>query len=68
MYTLRVMVVDEESVPEVPVMVIVFVPTAAELLAVNVNVLEFAVGLGEKEAVTPLGSPETARLTLPAKP
>ena len=49
-------------------MVTVLVPTAAVLLAVNVRVLEFVVGFGENEAVTPLGSPETARFTLPLNP
>jgi hypothetical protein len=32
----------------------------AELEAVSVSLLPLLVGLGEKDAVTPLGSPETA--------
>ena len=53
--------------PEVPVMTTVVVPVAAVLLAVRVRVL--VVGLVEvNEAVTPLGRPEAARLTLPVKP
>ena len=55
--------------PEVPVMVTVFVPSGAELLAVRVStLLPVAIGFGEKLAVTPLGRPATARLTLPANP
>ena len=41
----------------------------AGLLAVSVITLEpVEVGLGAKEAVTPLGRPETLRLTLPVNP
>jgi hypothetical protein len=54
--------------PDVPVMVTVYCPRAAALLAVNVSVLLAVVGLGEKDPVTPLGSPETERFTLPVKP
>ena len=49
-------------------MVIVFVPRAAELLAVKVMAASPVVGFGVNEAVTPLGRPEAVRLTLPAKP
>src|SRR5437773_877241 len=55
-------------VPEAPVMVTVTVPVAAALFAVNLNVLVVAVGLGLKAAVTPLGSVEGDRVTLPVKP
>ncbi len=54
--------------PDVPVMVTVYCPRVAALLAVSVRVLLPVVGLGEKDAVTPLGSPETERFTLPVKP
>ena len=54
--------------PEVPVMVSVLVPTAAELLAVRVSVLALVAGFGENAAVTPEGRPETERLTLPLNP
>ena len=37
------------------------VPTDAALVAFNVSVAVPVTGLGEKDAVTPLGSPETAR-------
>jgi hypothetical protein len=54
--------------PEVPVMVSVFVPRAAEAAAVNVSVLNPVVGFGANAAVTPLGRPDTERLTLPVNP
>jgi hypothetical protein len=63
-----VKVVVAVSVPEVPVMVTVDCPIAAEAPAVNVNVLEPVVGFGEKAAVTPAGKPDTARLTFPVNP
>jgi hypothetical protein len=50
------------------VMVTVAVPAVAVLLAVSVNTLLVEVLLGLKEAVTPLGRPDAARLTLPANP
>ena len=50
-------------------MVRVALPGAAVLLAVSViTLLPVLVGFGEKAAVTPLGSPVTARVTSPAKP
>jgi hypothetical protein len=55
--------------PEVPVMVAVAMPTFAALLAVNVSRLDkVEVGFGAKDAVTPLGSPEAVRFTLPMNP
>ena len=55
--------------PEVPVIVTVYCPRLAELLACTVNVLiPVAVGFGEKDAVTPLGRPDAERVTLPANP
>lgn len=66
--TPKVRVVVLDCVPELPVTVNVYWPTGAELLAENVIVLLLVVGFGEKVAVTPLGSPETERFTLPVKP
>jgi len=66
--SVRENVVDAVNVPEVPVIVTVLVPTAAELLAVSVSVALPVVGFGEIDAVTPLGKPESERLTLPVKP
>lgn len=52
--------------PCVPVIVRDAVPFAAVLAAVRVSTLEVLVEVGERDAVTPLGSPEMARETLPA--
>jgi hypothetical protein len=47
--------------PDVPVIVTTDWPIGALLAAVNVSWEEPVVGLGENEAVTPLGRPEIAR-------
>jgi hypothetical protein len=65
---LRLTVVVTVSLPEVPVMVSALVPVAAELLAVKVRMLLLVVGFGFQRAVTPFGSPETERVTLPVNP
>jgi hypothetical protein len=52
---------------EVPVMTTVAGPVVAVLLAVRAKVLVVAL-VEVNEAVTPLGRPEAARLTLPVKP
>src|SRR5260370_19221019 len=62
------MVVVAVKLPEVPVMVSVAVPAVAELLAVSDRTLVVVVLVGLKDAVTPLGSPEATKLTLPVKP
>ena len=49
-------------------MVNVVLPGVAALLAVSISVVEPVVGFGEKDAVTPLGRPVTARLTPPVNP
>ncbi len=54
--------------PEVPLIVTVDVPTVAELLAVSVSTLDPVVGFVPKDAVTPLGRPNSARVTLPLNP
>jgi len=56
------------KLPDVPVIVITFEPAAADALAVRVNVLVEVVGFGLNAAVTPLGNPEAANVTLPLKP
>jgi len=66
--TVNAMVVVAVSEPEVPVMVTVDVPTVAVELAANVTTLEPVVGLVANAAVTPLGRPDAASVTLPAKP
>ena len=60
-------VVDAVRVPEVPVMVTVAEPVAAALLAVTVRPVDPVVGFVAKVAVTPLGKPVAARVTLPVK-
>jgi hypothetical protein len=54
--------------PEVPVTETENVPGVAVLLAVRVSTLAPVVGLGFHDAVTPLGSPDAARVTLPLNP
>jgi hypothetical protein len=66
--TVNAMVVLPVRLPEIPLTVTVQAPATALLPAVNVRVL-LLLELGElNDAVTPAGSPETARLTLPLKP
>jgi len=68
--TVRLMVVvSGVKAPEVPVMVtVVGPPIVAEALAVSVSRLVPVVGLVAKPAVTPLGRPDAARVTLPENP
>jgi len=66
--TVSVMVVDAVSEPEVPVMVMVLDATAAVLATVSVSPLVPVVGLASNAAVTPVGRPETARVTEPVNP
>ena len=54
--------------PEVPVIVIVEVDAAAVLAAMSVSVLEVVAVAGLKDAVTPDGNPEAAKLTVPLNP
>jgi hypothetical protein len=56
------------KLPEVPVTVTVTEPVAATAEAAKVKVLLDAALLGLKDAVTPAGSPDAARVTLPLKP
>ena len=44
------------------------IPVVAVLLAVSVKVLVAAVGFVPNDAVTPVGRPDAARVTLPVKP
>jgi len=66
--TVSEIVVVAVRLPEVPVMVTVAVPVVAVLLAVSVSVLVLVVGFVLNTAVTPLGKPEAARVTLPENP
>lgn len=66
--TVRASVVVATRAPEVPVMVTVLVPAVADALAVRVSVLAPVVGFGLNTAVTPVGSPDAASVTLPVNP
>jgi hypothetical protein len=63
--TVSAIVVDVVSVPEVPVIVAAEVPAVAVLLAANVTTLAPVVGFVPNVAVTPLGNPDAASVTLP---
>ena len=67
-FTVRVIAVVCVRLPDVPVMVTVAVPVVAVPLAVKVTVLLVVVLPGLNDAVTPLGSPEADKLTLPVNP
>jgi hypothetical protein len=66
--TVNVKGVVEDSVPEVPVMVRLYVAAEAVLLVVSVSELVPDVGFGVNKAVTPLGRADTDRVTLPENP
>ena len=66
--TVRASVVVAVRLPEVPVMVTVDVPVVAVALAVRVSTLVPVVGFVPNVAVTPLGRPEAASVTLPVNP
>ena len=68
MVTVNATVVLAVRLPEVPLIVTVDVPTVAELLAVSVSTLDAVVGFVENDAVTPIGRPEAARVTVPVNP
>ena len=54
--------------PAAPVTVTVKVPVAAALLADNVSRLVVVAGFVAKETLTPLGSPDAVKFTLPLNP
>jgi hypothetical protein len=67
-FTVNARVVVAVKLPEVPVMVTVADPVVAVLLAVSVSTLVPVVGFVPNAAVTPLGRPDAARVTLPVNP
>ena len=67
-FTVRASVVDAVKLPEVPVIFTVADPVVAVLLAVSVSTLVPVVGFVPNAAVTPLGRPDAARVTLPVNP
>lgn len=66
--TVRARVVVAVRLPEVPVMVTVELPVVAVELAVRVSTLVPVVGFVANAAVTPLGRPDAASVTLPLNP
>lgn len=66
--TVRAILVVSVRLPDVPVIVTVADPVLAAALAVKVNTLVDEAGFGLNAAVTPLGSPEAEKVTLPVKP
>ena len=66
--TVKAIVVNAVRLPEVPLIMSVAVPVVAALLAVSVSTLLPVVGLVAKTAVTPLGNPDAAKVTLPVNP
>jgi len=66
--TVSATVVVAVRLPEVPVIVTVDVPVVAVELAVSVSTLVPVVGFVPNAAVTPLGRPDAARVTLPVNP
>jgi hypothetical protein len=66
--TVRLTEVVAVRLPDVPVIVTLEVPAVAVALAVRVNLLVVLAGFGLKPAVTPLGSPEAASVTVLLNP
>jgi hypothetical protein len=62
------MVAVLRRLPDVPVIVMVEPPAAADLVPLNVSVLVPLAPTPPKDAVTPEGSPDAARATVPLKP
>jgi hypothetical protein len=67
-FTVNARVVVAVRLPEVPVIVTVADSVVAVLLAVSVSTLVPVVGFVPNAAVTPLGRPDAARVTLPVNP
>ena len=65
--TIRFRAVCAVRFPELPVIITVAVPTAAELFADKVSAASDAES-GLNDALIPLGRPEAERFTLPVKP
>jgi hypothetical protein len=64
-FTVTVSLVVSARAPEVPVIITIAEPGAAVLLALNVSPLVPDVGFVANVAVTPLGRPDAARVTMP---
>jgi hypothetical protein len=66
--TISEIVVLALTEPEVPVIVMAFVPVATVELALRVSTLAPVAGFVPNDAVTPLGRPDATRVTLPVNP
>lgn len=66
--TVKAIVVVADNVPDVPVIVIVDVPTGVVLLVVRVSTLDPVAGFGLNDAKAPLGRLDVVRDTLPVNP
>src|SRR5580700_11571015 len=66
--TVSAILVVADRLPDVPVIVTVALPVVAVALAVSVSTLLPVVGFVPNDAVTPLGRPDAARVTLPLNP
>src|ERR1700735_2710734 len=67
-FTVSASLVVAVKLLEVPVIVTVADPVVAVLLAVSVSTLVPVVGFVPNAAVTPLGRPDAAKVTLPLNP
>ncbi len=65
---IRLILIECDSVPDLPLTLTLNVPVVAELLTVNVNVLPDVEEFGLKVAVTPVGRLDAEKLTVPVKP
>ena len=66
--TVRLILTECDSVPDLPLTLTLKAPVVAELLTVNVNVLPDVEEFGLKVAVTPVGRLDAEKLTVPVKP
>src|SRR5882762_6315423 len=66
--TVRLILIECDRVPDLPLTLTLKVPVVAELPTVNVNVLAEAEAFGLKVAVTPVGRLDAEKLTLSVKP
>jgi hypothetical protein len=66
--TVTLIVAVLRKLPDVPAIVIVEVPSAAELVAVSVRALAPAALVAPNDALTPAGKPDALSVTVPLKP
>jgi len=64
----RLILIESDRLPDLPLTLPLKIPAVAEPLTVNVNVLLEVEGFALKEAVTPVGTLNAEKLTLPVKP